>query len=96
MTGRAAEGPVVDVVWLVNLIFQVLNLLILIRIIVSWVPGMSVDHPAVRVIHQLTSPILDPIRRLMPPVGGLDLSPVVAILLLSLVRALLVNVLLAV
>jgi YggT family protein len=86
----------VDVVSLVNLAFQVLNLLILIRIILSWVPGMGPDHPAVRVVHQLTSPILDPIRRMMPPVGGLDLSPVVAILLLSLVRALLVNVLLAV
>ncbi|MDR7418780.1 MAG: YggT family protein [Armatimonadota bacterium] len=85
-----------DVVSLVNLVFQVLNILILIRIVLSWVPGVSLGHPAVRIVHQLTSPILDPIRRLMPPVGGLDLSPVVAILLLSLVRALLVQVLLAV
>ncbi len=78
---------------LVNLIFQVVNLLILIRIILTWVPGMSLSHPAVRLVHQLTSPILDPIRRLMPPMGGLDLSPIVAILLLSLVRSLLMNLL---
>ncbi|MDR7544655.1 MAG: YggT family protein [Armatimonadota bacterium] len=82
-----------DAVQLVNLAYQVLNVLILIRIVLSWVPGLAGDHPVVRVVHQLTSPILEPIRRLMPPVGGLDLSPLVAILLLYLVRDLLVSIL---
>jgi YggT family protein len=83
----------VELAGIVNLVFQILNVLILIRIILSWVPGMGFDHPAVRVVHQLTSPILDPIRRLMPPVGGMDLSPIIAILVLSLVRELVVNIL---
>lgn len=81
---------------LLNLGFQLLNLLILARIIMSWVPGLSPYHRAVRTVHLLTSPILDPLRRLMPPVGGLDLSPVIAILLLYLVRNLLVQALLAI
>jgi YggT family protein len=50
---------------------------------------VSFGHPVVRIVHQLTSPILDPIRRVLPPVGGLDLSPIVAVLLLSLIRQLL-------
>lgn len=82
-----------ELISLANLVFQVVNLLILIRIILTWVPGISPSHPAVRLVHQLTSPILDPIRRLMPPLGGLDLSPIVAILLLSLVRTLVMNLL---
>jgi YggT family protein len=83
----------IELAGLVNLIFQILNLLILVRIILSWVPGLGHGHPAVRLVHQITSPILDPIRRVMPPVGGLDLSPIVAILVLSLARSVLLNVL---
>lgn len=85
-----------DLIALVNLAFQILNILILARIIMSWVPGLGPYHPAVRAVHQITSPILDPIRRLMPPVGGLDLSPMIAILLLYLARNLLVQALLAI
>jgi YggT family protein len=85
-----------ELIALVNLGFQLLNLLIIVRIIMSWVPGLSPYHPAVRAVHQVTAPILDPIRRLMPPVGGLDLSPMIAILLLYLARNLLVQALLAI
>ncbi len=83
-----------DIVQLLNLVFFVLNALIIIRVFLSWIPGVGFDHPAVRIVHQLTSPILDPIRRLMPSAGGLDLSPLVALLLLTLVRRLLFEVLL--
>jgi YggT family protein len=90
----AFEGAwMYELIALINTVFQVLNLLILVRIILSWVPGMGPGHPAVHVIHQITAPILDPIRRVMPPAGGFDLSPIVAILLLSLIRTLLVEVL---
>ncbi len=81
----------VELIYLVDLLYRVAAMLILARVIVSWIPGMGMGHPAVQVLHQITSPILDPIRRLLPPVGGLDLSPIVAILLLSLVRTLLVE-----
>jgi YggT family protein len=84
-----------ELVALVNLVFQVLYILVLIRVILSWVPGLGFGHPVVRAVHTLTAPILDPIRRLMPPVGGLDLSPIIAFLLLRLVQTLLTQVLLA-
>lgn len=83
-----------ELVQLLDVVYRLLNLLIIIRVIVSWIPGVGIDHPAVRVVYQLTSPILDPIRRLMPATGGLDLSPLVAIMLLYLVRNLLVGILL--
>lgn len=83
-----------ELVQLLDVVYRLLNLLIIIRIIISWIPGVGIDHPAVRVVYQLTSPILDPIRRLMPATGGLDLSPLVAIMLLYLVRNLLVGILL--
>lgn len=71
---------------IVRLAFQVLYVLLLARVIMSWIPNLDLSHPAVQFVHRATAPILDPIRRLMPPVAGLDFSPWVAILLLTLVQ----------
>lgn len=48
-------------------------------------------HPIVRFIHKITSKILDPIQRFIPSVGGLDLSPIVAIFLIQIVQRLLIG-----
>lgn len=84
--------------FLVDLVFdavQLLTLLIVVRAIFSWIPSVDYGHPVIRVITRVTDPILEPIRRIMPPVGGFDLSPVIAILLLQLVGRLLIQVLLS-
>ncbi|MBI4278357.1 MAG: YggT family protein [Armatimonadetes bacterium] len=78
---------------LVQILFRALYLLLIIRVVLSWVPGINHYHPAVHLVFRLTSPILDPIRRALPPMGGLDLSPLVAILLLELVQNVLIRVL---
>lgn len=85
--------------FLADLVFdavQLLTLLIVVRAIFSWIPSVDYGHPAIRIIMRVTDPILEPIRRIMPPVGGFDLSPVIAIVLLQLVRVLLIRVLLSV
>lgn len=60
------------------------------RIILSWVtmfwsppPGVS---PAIRVVYDLTEPVMGLFRRAIPPVGGLDLSPIFIFIILSFVR----------
>ncbi len=79
---------------LVDFVYKALFALIILRVVLSWVPDLARRFPAVvQAISQITSPILDPIRRLMPPIGGLDLSPLVAVLLLALARDLLKAVL---
>lgn len=70
----------------VRVVFKALYVLLIARVVLSWIPGVDGSHPAVRFIHWVTAPILDPIRRFMPPIAGLDFSPWVAILLLSLVQ----------
>jgi YggT family protein len=60
------------------------------RIILSWVsmawsPPPSLT-PVIRVIYDLTEPVLGLVRRYIPPVGGLDLSPLIIFLVISLVR----------
>ena len=70
----------------VRIAFQALYVLLIARVVISWIPGVDASHPAVRFVYRVTSPILDPIRRIMPPIAGLDFSPWVAILLLSVVQ----------
>ncbi len=69
----------------VNLVVLTLRLFvfaILIRVILSWIaPGTY--NPATAIIDTLTEPVLRPFRRIVPPLGGLDLSPLFAIILLS-------------
>ena len=57
---------------------------IFIRIIISWT-GMDPRNPVVVFLHDITEPILSPIRQFMPRLGMLDFSPMVAIILLSLI-----------
>ena len=83
---RFAPGIVpIAVTAIVNLVVLTLNLFvfaIIIRVVLSWVsPGSY--NPATAMIHSLTEPVMRPFRRLLPPIGGIDLSPVFAIILLS-------------
>lgn len=81
----------------VNLLFQLASLAILARVILSWLPvvGVRVDmyHPAVRLLYQVTDPLLEPLRR-FTTFGTIDFSPIVALILLEVVRRLLESLLL--
>jgi YggT family protein len=76
----------VDIVLIVDRLFLLAYVLLIIRVVLSWIPNVNYYHPVVQFIYRATSLILDPIRRVVPPAGGLDLSPLVAILLLQVVR----------
>lgn len=70
---------------LIDTIFYLLYATIIIDVFLSYVPGAR-DTSGGHAVHRVTRVILDPIRRLVPPVGPLDLSPFVAILLLMVLR----------
>lgn len=87
-TDRLIDESVVSPLAAVRVVFRALYVLLIARVVISWIPGVDVSHPAVRFVYRVTAPILDPIRRIMPLIGGLDFSPWVAILLLSVVQRL--------
>ncbi len=73
---------------LVDLTLSIFTWAIIIQVILSWVaPGNY--NPAASLINQLVEPLMAPARRLIPPIGGLDLSPMVVIIGLMLIRMLL-------
>ncbi len=53
--------------------------LIIVSVILSWI-GQGTRHPVVPLIYQLTEPVLRPIRKFIPPIAGLDLSPLIALI----------------
>jgi len=74
---------------LLDLAVDVFFFSILIQIIISWVnPGAH--NPVVSLLHSLNEPILRPARRLLPPMHGFDLSPILAIIALKLMTFLVV------
>ncbi|MGQ9666408.1 MAG: YggT family protein, partial [Anaerolineae bacterium] len=68
-----------------------LNLAIIARVFLSWF-NVRPDHPVVSFLYQVTEPVLAPIRRVVPTIGMLDISPIIAIILLELLRNLLISV----
>lgn len=89
----------ITLVAIVSFAFQLYEFLILIRVLLSWVNvnpyRPAVRHPLVRLLEQITDPVLSPLRRAIPPIGGtIDISPVVALILLEVVRRILVGLLL--
>ncbi|MGZ8217054.1 YggT family protein [Methylomagnum sp.] len=72
---------------LLDVVFNVYLFAIAIRAILSWV-GPGVYNPATALLYSLTEPLLRASRRLVPPIGGIDLSPLVVFIGIELVRIL--------
>ena len=67
---------------LLTLFLYIYFFAILVQVIISWVsPGTY--NPATALIHQITEPVMRPARRLLPPVSGFDLSPIVVFIVLN-------------
>lgn len=78
-----------------NLFFYVLEMLIFARVLLSWLP-IGRGSAIVQLLYSLTDPILGPCRRMLDksPLGGglqLDFSPIIALILMMLVKQLLIS-----
>ena len=74
----------------VDYLGTVLWVAILIRALMSWVMPQETGGIA-RVLSDITEPILSPIRRILPPTGGIDFSPFLAIILITVLRQFILN-----
>lgn len=90
--GHASPMPGLMVAAIAELLALLINVFIgaiLIQVILSWVaPGTY--NPLTGLVHKLADPILAPARRIIPPISGIDLSPLVALVILQLLKFLLV------
>ncbi len=67
-------------------IIQFLIIVIFIRAIVSWFP-ISRDNQFVYILDRLSEPVIEPLRRVVPRIGMIDITPLVALILLQIIRS---------
>ncbi len=77
---------------IINYAFSIYSFILLARVLVSWFP-VDPYNPIIRLLHQLTEPLLAPIRRVLPPTGMLDLSPIVGFIVIVIAQRLVVGLL---
>lgn len=73
---------------LLKLFLQTFFYAIILQVILSWVQPQSLGN---RLLIQFTSPLMYPLQRIIPPISGIDISPLIAIILLQLVLILIAN-----
>ncbi len=75
---------------LVNIAFEVYMALMMARILLSWVKH-NPYQPIIRFIYEVTEPVLGFFRRIIPPLGMIDISPIVAFIALGFVRSIIIR-----
>jgi YggT family protein len=90
-----------SVIWLINALFNLVWWIILASVVLSWLFAfniVNVNNPTVRQISyglsRVTEPLLSPIRRILPNMGGLDLSPIILLLGLEFLRRFVIEMML--
>ncbi len=68
---------------------QIYTLVLIVRVLLSWFPNLDPSNPVISSICSICDPFLNVFRGLIPPIGGIDLSAIVAFLSLQLLQALL-------
>jgi len=69
---------------IVGYLIEFLGFAIIIRSLLSWFP-IDREGPVVQALVQITDPVLEPLRRVIPPIGMIDISPLVATILLFII-----------
>lgn len=89
LNGIGLPGITLIIAWsavgVVGLLINIYFFALLAMIILSWVAGGS-RHPAILLIHQITEPVMAPVRRVLPPMGGIDFSPILVFVLINVVQ----------
>ena len=65
-------------------LLQILLLAILVRVVLTWFP-VNPSNPIIRIINEVTEPVLAPFRRVIPRIGMFDLSPIAAMLVIQVI-----------
>lgn len=83
MNEFSAVDPVAMIVRSLVIFLNFYFVLLLIRVLLTWFPTVDWSNPFFATLSQLTDPYLNLFRSIIPPLGGIDLSPMLAILLLQ-------------
>ena len=63
--------------YFINLALKVYQFILLARVLISWFPDIDRSNPLVQFLYDITEPVLQPVRRMMPQTGMMDFSPLI-------------------
>lgn len=75
---------------ILSMLIQLYSWVLVARALISWIPNLDPYNPAVQFLYQITEPVLEPVRRLIPPLGGtIDISMIVVFFALMILQQML-------
>ncbi|MEM7795244.1 MAG: YggT family protein [Cyanobacteria bacterium P01_C01_bin.118] len=77
--------------WIVGPLLAVMTLLFIFRIVLTWYPEAEAAKFPFNLVYGPTEPFLIPVRKVVPPFGGVDISPIIWVAFISLLREILVG-----
>lgn len=75
-----------SIIKFVDLLFEVLVWLVIIRCLLSFI-NHDPSQPIIRFVYEITEPVMGPFRKIIPSTGGIDFSPIIAVLAIEAVRS---------
>ena len=79
--------------YLVIRLYQIIILILLIRILLSWFPNVNWQSEPFYALRKFTDIFLEPFRKIIPPIGMIDISPIVAFIVLQILVSIIVYIL---
>jgi len=73
--------------------FTIIIWIMIARILLTWFPNVNWYNQPFKAMKEITDPILEPFRKIIPPLGGIDFSPIVAFIAIEIVREIVVRIL---
>tara|TARA_B100001250_G_C19443772_1_gene632962 strand:- start:185 stop:478 length:294 start_codon:yes stop_codon:yes gene_type:complete len=68
---------------------EIYSLILIVRVLLTWFPNLDWSNPILSTIASITDPYLNAFRGIIPPIGGLDISPILAFVVINIMQKLL-------
>ena len=75
----------------IALVLQIYSFILLARVLMTWLPNLDYSNPIVRFLYESTEPVLKPVRDVLPSMRGIDFSPIVVFIAISILVRILVG-----
>lgn len=82
---------IMSIAKIINNLFQLYNILILLRVFLTWIPNIDWGQQPLKTVREITDLYLNIFRRFIPPVNGIDFSPIIALFVLYILQGLVVG-----
>ena len=82
---------ILTIAHLLRMILYIYLFVILIQVIISWINPYAYNNPIIKIMYQISMPVLRPVRKLIPSSGGLDFSPLIILVIINLLMILVIS-----